>query len=137
MFRLFGNSNDEFNGQPDLTNLIDPMVLLSGLMILMLPTMQVLQQQDVSLPTANGSNVQTSETPPMVVGFNAAGELTWNGNPVTKRELQELLSQLAPGSSVLVAGDERAEFGHGFETMALINAAGHSCRGLTLKEGNQ
>lgn len=135
MFRLLENPNDQFDGQPDLVNLIDPMVLLSGLLILLLPTMQALQQQDVSLPTANGSNVQTSETPPMIVGFNEAGELMWNGNPVTKAELQGLLSQLAPGSSVLVAGDERANFGHGFETMAIISAAGHSCSGLTIQEG--
>lgn len=137
MFSFLGDSESQSDDEPDLTNLIDPMVLLCGLMMLLLPAMQSLQTHDISLPTAHGTELASTETPPIVVTFDANGELFWNDERITQPQLAERLSKLTQGSEVVVAGDAHAEFGHGYDIMALINEAGMSCQGLTKNERNK
>ncbi len=133
----FSDDSDEQDDSVDLTNLIDPMVLLCGLMMLLLPSMQLLQMHNINLANADGNSQTATDEQPTVVTFTSTGDLFLNEASVTREELSNRLGQLPQETEVLIAGDEKAEFGIGFELMSLVKASGHSCRGLTQKKRNE
>lgn len=107
--------DDDSDDEVDLTNLVDPMVMLCGLLMILMPTVSQLQVRQAELAETGGkpADIAVSKLPRLE--FMADGQMTWNEEPVTQPQLAERLKQLPADSRVLLGGDQRATYGQGLK----------------------
>lgn len=105
--------DDDGDDDVDLTNLVDPMVMLCGLLMILMPTISNLQVRQAELAETGGkpADVAISDLPRLE--FMADGRMTWNDEPLSDSQLTERVQQLPPKSQVLLGGDHRATYGQG------------------------
>ena len=108
----------------NITPMVDVVLVL--LVIMMVSANYVVRQSlKVELPGSASSDGPASS--PLVVAIGPAGELSWNGKPVTEANLQAELQQAArrnPEGSLVVSGDKAASHGAIVHVMDLARRAG-------------
>ena len=105
--------DDDSDDEVDLTNLVDPMVMLCGLLMILMPTVSQLQVRQAELAETGGKPADIAVSTLPRLEFMADGQMTWNEEPVTQPQLAERLKQLPADSRVLLGGDQRATYGQG------------------------
>lgn len=123
--------NETDDDEIDLTNLIDPLVLLCGLLMILMPQLTDLRTRETQLVPADGSPLQSpSEQTPLLV-LSHDGSLFWSDEPLSMSQLIDRLQQLPPRSRVLLAGDARASYGDSLKLRALLQDHGVQVMELT------
>lgn len=117
-------AEDEGDDEVDLTNLVDPMVMLCGLLMILMPTVSNLQIRQAELAETGGepADVSVSELPRLE--FMADGRMTWNDEPLTQPQLVQRLQLLPQKSKVLLGGDHRATYGQGLKIRSELQTHG-------------
>ncbi|MEY2724941.1 MAG: hypothetical protein RLZZ458_808, partial [Planctomycetota bacterium] len=78
---------EDCSDEVDLTNLIDPMVMLCGLLMVLMPAINDLRLQQTELPEAGGKTPDVSLSNLPKLEFKADGTLTWNQQQITESQL--------------------------------------------------
>ena len=107
-------------------------VMLVMLVIFMVTAPLLTQGVNVDLPEASAEPMPPEEQEPLVVSVDAAGKLYLNiaddpSQPVTGDDLQQRVAAVlrrSPKRSVLVRGDESANYGKVVAAMVLLQHAG-------------
>ena len=107
----------------DLTNLIDPLVLLSGLLMLVIPSVNI-HIREAKLTEAGGPSATASDENAPLIEFLNDGRLLWNQQPVTQTQFAQQLRTLPDKSRVLLAGDHEARYGTGLTLRVQLQDAG-------------
>ncbi len=94
----------------DMTNLSDPLLALSAMLMLLLAPLSVVARNLANVP---GQPAADQQQPPVAISFNADGELFWNREPIGREELSHRLANLKKAGSVpsvYLAGDRNAKY---------------------------
>ena len=75
----------------DMTNLSDPLLALSAMLMLLLAPFSVVATNLANVP---GQPAADQQQPPVAISFNADGELFWNREPIGREELSHRLANL-------------------------------------------
>ncbi len=116
--------DDDADDDVDLTNLVDPMVMLCGLLMILMPTVSNLQIRQAQLAETGGEPADVSVTELPRLEFMADGRMTWNDEPLTQPQLVVRLQQLPPKSKMLLGGDHRATYGQGLKIRSELQTHG-------------
>ncbi len=103
----------------DLTNLADPLLLLSAMLMLLLSPFSVVATNLAELP---GGATPPGAEAPVAISFDAQGGLFWNREAVNREELKQRLADLrktGPTPVVYLAGDRDAKY----EASLVVKAA--------------
>jgi biopolymer transport protein TolR len=122
----------------NVTPLVDVMLVLLIIFMVAAPMMTVGVPIDMPETSAKPLN---SDTQPITISVNPAGEIFLQETPITLEELVPKLEAIAKtgyNERVLVRGDTNANYGGVIKVMAQISAAGFKNIGLiTLPENAQ
>lgn len=122
----------EVDDEIDLTNLIDPLVMLCGLLMLLLPTIKGLTVRSSDLAAVGGIEVPAvAKNDRLLIEFDADGKLTWNGEALDENAVSERFQALAKDSIVFLAGDQAALYGTGLRIRCKLQDAGIQAYELT------
>ena len=118
---------------------IDVMLVL--LIIFMITAPLLTQGVKVDLPQAQAEALDAQEDQPLVIAIDANGlyYLNYNDNPKEPLEAQPLITRVSalirhrPGTSVVVRGDRKVDYGQVVLLMALLQRAGVQSVGLMTK----
>ena len=102
----------------DLTPLVDILFLL--ILFFVLTTTFFREGISVALPQGEG---EVREETPLRIVLTAEGELFWNRESLTERELRERVSRESP-KVVSLEGDRRVPYGEVLRIFSLLRAAG-------------
>jgi len=94
----------------DMTNLSDPLLALSAMLMLLMAPFSVVATNLANLP---GQPTADQQQAPLAISFNAQGELFWNREPVSREELSDRLAALKQAGSrptVYLAGDKDCRY---------------------------
>ena len=94
----------------DMTNLADPLLALSAMLMLLLSPFSVVATNLASLPGQPTADQQQASA---AISFNAQGELFWDRELVSREELSERLAafkQTGSPPTVYLAGDRDAKY---------------------------
>ncbi len=106
------------NSLLDLTPLVDILFLL--ILFFVLTTTFFREGISVALPQGEG---EVREETPLRIVLTAEGELFWNRESLTERELRERVSRESP-KVVSLEGDRRVPYGEVLRIFSLLRAAG-------------
>ncbi len=129
MFNTFSFRNllvDDDNGaQLDLTNLIDLMTVICGMLMLFLSTATVLAAQ-VELQKVDFVVKERSpaDQPTATLSFTKDGTLFWNNVAVTWKQLEDELRRLSESQdspAAYIAGDRECTYGFSLKVLALFD----------------
>jgi biopolymer transport protein ExbD len=117
---------DTDGDEVDLTNLIDPLVMLVALLMLIMPPLQQLRvRQDLQLTeSGGGTSVQSLEKRQSLLEINASGELLLDSQPVSDEQFRQYIEELAKGTGIQLAGDRNASYGRGLQIRSLLQDHG-------------
>ena len=116
----------------DLTNLIDPLVMICGLLMLLMPVVKGLNVRSSDLAEVGGNEVPAvAEKDRQLIEFDATGKLTWNEQPLEEEELKARLQSLPSESVVFLAGDDAAPYGTALKIRCQMQDAGIQVYELT------
>lgn len=122
----------------NVTPMVDVMLVLLIIFMVAAPMMTVGVPIDMPETSAKPLN---SDTQPITISVNPAGEIFLQETPITIEELVPKLEAIAKtgyNERVLVRGDTNANYGGVIRVMAQISAAGFKNIGLiTLPENSQ
>ena len=125
---MFSEHDDD---EPDLTNLIDPLVLLCGLLMILMPQLNELRTRETQLTPADGSPLQQSSEQTPLLTLQQDGSLSWSDEPLSQSQLIDRINQLPPQSRLLLAGDARASYGDSLKLRSLLQDHGVQVLELT------
>jgi len=119
-------SADTDGVEVDLTNLIDPLVMLVALLMLIMPPLQQLRvRQDLQLTeVGGGASLQSLEQRPSLLEINASGDLLLDSQPVSDERFRQYIGELSKGTALQLAGDRNASYGRGLEIRSLLQDHG-------------
>jgi biopolymer transport protein ExbD len=112
------NPLDALDDEVDLTNLADPLLMLSAMLMMLLAPFSVIASNLAELP--GGAAQPTKQAP--AISFDAQGALFWDRQPISSEELKRRLAELRQAGQpniVYLAGDRDARY----ETSLVIKAA--------------
>ncbi|MCA9091080.1 MAG: biopolymer transporter ExbD [Planctomycetaceae bacterium] len=124
---------------PDMTSLIDILVVLMCTFVLLIPASQ-LATADLELSQLDSGTtaIQAEEDIEMVmIGVDADGQLTWNQEPLDRSDLGQRLANAPESARFLVAGDQRAELGPVLQVAGRISEAGFTAQLVTQQTSSQ
>jgi biopolymer transport protein ExbD len=121
-------TSDNADGEPmldiNVTPLIDVMLVLLIMLIMTIPPQTHAVKLD--LPQANNTPPPPIEPLKNTVGISAQGQITWNGNPVSKEQLRQYLEvsqQLNPVPELHLQPDATARYEVVDEVLAITKRA--------------
>ena len=121
----------------DLTNLIDPLVLLSGLLMLVMPSVSQFHVREAKLAEAGGTAANITDEHAPLIEFLQDGRLLWNQQPIADTQLAQQPQMLPPKSRILLAGDRQADYGTGLKLRSQLQDAGLQVVELTSRPPNE
>jgi biopolymer transport protein ExbD len=104
----------------DMTNLADPLLALSAMLMLLLSPFSVVATNLANLPDQPAA---APEEAPVTIGFDAQGGLFWNREAVSSDELVARLADLKQSEAapiVYLAGDRDAKYEVSLEIKAAL-----------------
>ncbi|MBD3335553.1 MAG: hypothetical protein GF355_08550 [Candidatus Eisenbacteria bacterium] len=120
---LFDTVDQEGEG-PNLTNLVDIMVILSIASLLLAPSYISLFSH---LERADGPAAGSSTAKGVLIEFTIDGEVLWDGTPVPEEEDLEAMIREARSGGVehfTLAGDRRASYGTSIRLKDILRRSG-------------
>lgn len=117
---------DTDGDEVDLTNLIDPLVMLAALLMLIMPPLQQLRvREDLQLTESDGgTSVSLLEQHQSLLEIKASGELLLDSQPLSDERFLEYIEKLPKGTGIQLAGDRNASYGRGLEIRSLLQDHG-------------
>lgn len=128
---LFNDVEEACEG-PNLTPLIDCMVVLMAILLLLMPaTRLVVADLNLAEVSSEASSAPTDDLPPVTISVLADGSLRWNGQPVGEKQIHSRLIEAETksksadsGPRYLIAADRDCSVGRAVQIWNQVSAAG-------------
>lgn len=128
----------EDNEQVDLTPFIDPLVLLAGLLMILMPVIQTFHIENSQL-VENGYGADSKAAPDdkqILLEFTEQAIFSKSQNrEYSFNELKTLIGTIPTGSSVLLAGDAQCPYHKSLLLKSALSQAGFKVHELSIAKG--
>jgi biopolymer transport protein ExbD len=129
----------EDNEQVDLTPFIDPLVLLAGLLMILMPSIKSLHIEKSQLvQNAYGAESQMEPDEQILLEFSQQSIYAkQEEREYSYAEMDSLISSIPAGSTVLLAGDADCTYQKSLQLKSALSQAGFAVQELSLAKGEE
>ena len=132
--------NETENEQVDLTPFIDPLVILAGLLMILMPTIQSFHLEKSELVQYDHGSASTveAENELVLLEFTEDSILYQDQDRnYSFDELQDLIQAIPAGSSILLAGDAMCSYRKSLLLKTALSQAGFQIQELSTLKGDE
>ena len=130
-----GGQHGALSAEPNVTPMIDVLMVLLIIFMVIVPTNR--KALDVQVPDPNPQQTNAPNTESIVLSVNPGGQFLINKEAVSRANLAARLKQIYdphPDKVIFVKGDARATYQNVIEAMDIARGAGVKVIGFTPKE---
>lgn len=129
----------EDNEQVDLTPFIDPLVLLAGLLMILMPSIKSFHIEKSQLvQNAYGAESQMEPDEQILLEFTQQSIYAkQEEREYSYAEMDSLISSIPAGSTVLLAGDADCTYQKSLQLKSALSQAGFAVQELSLAKGEE
>lgn len=123
----------------DLTPFIDPLVVLAGLMMILMPTIESFHIEKSHLvQNGYGAESQSEDDKQILLEFTQQTVYAKQENrEYYYDEIDSLITSIPPGSTVLLAGDAACTYQKSLQLKSALSTAGFQIQELSIAKGEE